>query len=186
MTRYLIFVIATLFSLSAHAVDMSIITETGYVGFSVPDDWLVIGMQTKPPVSVAAFQIVNAADKDTPDSTNLLITLFQPSSQQALQALEKVGRQYGPTPPAVEPFKNWTIYRQEANQGKTVYSIFDAKSNVADVIVSVRIAWPHLPNNDAAYDVQMESAFKAVVESIHGGIGTYPPKDGEVIRRQAQ
>lgn len=186
MLKYLTLFITTLFTLSVQAVDMSMITEKGYVAFTVPDEWQVIAMHTKPPISIAAFQIANPADKNTPDSTNLIISLYRPASPKAQAARNDVGRQLGDQPPTIESSKNWTIYRQEAGQGNTRYSIWDAKSEVADVVVSVRIAWPHLTNNAPGYDQQMEDIFKAVIESIHGDLGAYQPRDGEVLRRQVK
>ena len=84
----------------------------------------------------------------------------------------------------MESLPDWTIHRQKAKQGGTVYSILDAKRDrVADVSVSVRLAWPRLAANSASYDANMESTFRGFLTSIHGAIGPYTPAEGEVIRR---
>ncbi|HME70609.1 MAG TPA: hypothetical protein VKM54_12170 [Myxococcota bacterium] len=111
---------------------------------------------------------------------------FNPDSEKARDALKRVGEHYGQAEPKVESFKEWTIYRQEAKQGEVVYSLLDAKRNVADVAVGVRLAWPHLRNNPPGYDAEMEVTFRSVLDSIYGNIGPYQPKPGEVIRRPTQ
>lgn len=164
--------------------EMKIITTNGYVAFRVADHWPVLQMQTKMPVAAAVFQLPNSADEDTPDSTNLIIQLFEHGSEKERSAFATPVRQYGPVAPKAESFGGWEIYRQEAPQGDTDYSIWDAKkSGIADVSIAVRLAWPHLPNNPANYPNEMEKTFKAFLTSVWGGLGQYRPKEGEVMRR---
>lgn len=172
--------------MEAEAVEIKIMTNNGYIAFAVDGNWPVIAMQSKPPVSVVGFQIPNSADENTSDSTNLSISIYHSDSEQARQALELVGKQYGDSTPKVEKFDDWTIYRQEPKQGSTVYSLIDAKKKVAGVTVSVRLAWPHLNNNPVNYNTQMEAIFHSVLNSIYGDVGPYKPKDGETTRRPTQ
>lgn len=174
------------FCLPAKAADFTFITEKGYVTFSVGDNWRVLGMQPKPPISSAIFQIENAADNGTPDSTNLAITLYDPNSPKAKDASAKIGRQFGEKPATIETKGDWTIYRQEALQNDTVYSILDARREIADVVVGVRLAWPHLPNNSPSHGIDMEGTFDLVRQAIRGTIGTYTSKENDQIFRPNQ
>lgn len=183
MKAFVLFLVLGFVSSFANAVEIKIITEKGYVAFTVKDEWQVIAMQSKPPVAVAGFQILNSADENTSESSNLAISIFHVQYPQALEALKKVGQRYGSIDPKVENFKDWTVYRQQVNQGETIYSVLDAKKDVTDVAVGVRLAWPHLANNPPMYDREMELIFRTVLDSIYGGVGPYKPKDGEVIRR---
>jgi len=165
-------------------VEMKIITTKGYVAFTVADHWLVLQMQTKMPVAAAVFQLQNPADEGTPDSTNLMLLLFELGSEKEKTVYQAPVHRYGTALLETESFNDWKIYRQEAQKGKTTYSIWDAKkSGVADVSLSVRLAWPHLPNNSAGYAEEMERTFRAFLMSIWGGIGKYKTKPGEVTRR---
>jgi hypothetical protein len=166
------------------AVEMKIVTTTGFVAFTVGDNWSVQSMQSRMPIAAGVFQIPNSADNGTKDSTNLIVMLFQADSDKAREKFESPIKQYGAVAPESVPFDEWIIYRQVAKQGDTIYSILDAKRKaVADVSVSVRLAWPHLGPNSDAYGVEMESLFRAFLKSVRGGVGTYVPRDGEVIRR---
>lgn len=178
--------LACLFPVAAATADteQKILTPKGHVAFTTADDWTVLQMQSKLPVAVAVFQLPNAADEGTPDSTNLVLTLFEHGSEKEKTVFAAPVAQLGATPPAVESFGGWTIYRQDAKQGATPYSIWDAKKEgVADVSASVRFAWPHLANNPANYGERMETTFKAFLKSVRGGVGEYKPRDGEVVRR---
>jgi hypothetical protein len=166
------------------AVEMKIVTTTGFVAFTVEDNWFVQSMQSRMPIAAGVFQIPNSAHNGTKDSTNLIVMLFEANSDRAREKFESPIKQYGVIAPESESFDEWTIYRQDAKQGDTIYSILDAKRKaVADVSVSVRLAWPHLGPNSKGYNVEMQSLFRAFLKSIRGGIGPYVPRDGEVIRR---
>ena len=172
---------------SAHAaVEFTIVTVRGYVSFAVPDEWRVLTMQTKPPVSVAAFQVLNPVDAGTPHSTNVAISLFDVESERGKQAATIVGRRYGAQEPVVTSEGGWTVYSQQHNQGGMRYTVVDAKKQLADVVVAVRFAWPHLPNNPPQYDREMQKAFRGVLASVKGGLGKPAPREGEVTRRPAQ
>jgi hypothetical protein len=165
-------------------VEMKIFTGKGFVGFSVDDNWPVLSMQTELPVAAALFQLPNSADEGTPHSTNLVLMLYDTKSERGRTAFEGTVKQYGKTAPQAESVEGWTIYRQKAKQGDTLYTILDAtREDVADVSASVRLAWPHLVNNTATYEAEMESVFRAFLTSVHGSIGPYTPRPGEGIWR---
>ena len=185
MKRYAL-LFAGLLGAGAATADMelTIVTPKGHVAFTTADDWAVLQMQSKLPVAVAVFQLPNPADADTPDSTNLVLTLFEHGSEKEKTVFAAPVRQLGAAPPATEAFGGWTIYRQDATQGATQYSIWDAKKEgVADVSASVRLAWPHLANNPTDYGERMDATFKAFLSSVRGGTGPYQPRDGAVVRR---
>lgn len=178
-------IIILLFALSsiANAVELKIFTKNGYVGYTAIDHWLVIGTQSKPPIAVMAFQIPNEADEGTPDLTNLSISIYTPESEKAQNAVKKIGLSYGANQPEISQYKEWTVYKQNANQGNTTYTIIDAKKMVTDVIVGIRLAWPHLERNASNYNQEMVSTFNAFLDSVTGKLGTYESTPGEVIRR---
>ncbi len=183
MKKYIPILLVFLISPLASAVDLTVVTKKGYVTFSVPDPWAVQTMETKMPIAVMSFQIPNQADEGTPDSTNLVISLYEESDERAQKAISKIGKAFGKTPPVQSTYKEWGLYTQEANQGATTYTIIDATKKVSDVLVSVRIAWPHLSNNTKSYDAEMNKIFSEVLNSVSGGIGEYNTKKGEVVRR---
>jgi hypothetical protein len=163
-------------------VRFTIITTKGYVGFSVPKDWRVLSLQSKPPVATVAFLAPNSADEGTPDSTNVAISLIQPDTDQGKSALSRVGKSYEGAVEA-SSHSGWDCYSQGAHQKKTSYTLLDAKKSVADVVVSVRVAWPHLPKNPPGYDSEMRALFESLLDAIDGNLGVYTTKPGEVVRR---
>jgi hypothetical protein len=161
----------------------TIITTKGYVRFGAGRDWSVLSLRSKAPVATAVFQIKNKADDGTPDSTNLIISLLSPGTKPADKALEDFGKVYGEGKAQVSKNSDWTVYRQQAHQGPTLYTIIDAKKPVADVIVTVRLAWPKLAKGAASYDVSMQATFQQFLQSIVGNLSPYRPEKGEVMRR---
>lgn len=152
------------------ATELKIPTNKGFVAFTVEGEWPVLSLQMNLPLAAAAFRIPNPADAGTQDSTNIVIALYDPRSAEGRTAFKAPVKQYGPTPAKVEAMGPWTLYRQEALQGDTAYTILDAKrSGVLDVSVSVRMVWPHLAGNAPDYDRDMDAVFKGVLQSIHGG-----------------
>jgi hypothetical protein len=135
---------------AAGAVELTLVTEKGYVRFSVPDEWAVLKAQTKPPVSAMAFQVANPADDGTPHSTNVVVSLFDTSTEQGKAAAARVGKPYGPVQPQVRTRGDWTVYSQSASQHGATYHIVDAVRNAADVVVLVRFAWPCCPTTRRA------------------------------------
>ena len=140
-------------------------------------------MQSHPPITVTAFQIPDAADAQTEDSTNLAVSLFLPESDKAQQALSADKKKHGDVGAITEHYKEWTVYRWQANQGQTPYTILDAQASKADMICGVRLAWPHLAAHDSDYDRKLEDIFKSVLESVSGEIGVYQIHQDEIVRR---
>lgn len=163
-------------------VVFTIVTTKGYVRFAAGADWTVLTMQSRLPNTASVFQIPDPADQGTPDSTNIIISLHSPGDPKADQAIAKIGASYG-GPVQQEVYKDWTVFRQSADQRSTPYTILDAKATCGDVVCGVRLAWPHLANHSADYDGKMEMLFHDVLDSVTAGIGTYQPRDDEVVRR---
>ena len=69
--------------LLANQVDFSLITEKGWVQFTVGGDWKILTMDTKNPVRGAVFQIPNPADGGGRAPTNAVVMLFELDSAQA-------------------------------------------------------------------------------------------------------
>ncbi|WP_457424315.1 hypothetical protein [Roseateles sp. P5_E7] len=173
-------------SAPATAVELTVVTTKGYVRFEVPDEWTVLKAQTKPPVSALAFQIANPADEGTPHSTNVAVSLMDTKTEAGKKAASRIGVQYGSASPVVSQEGAWTLYSQGADQGGVRYQVVDAARDIADVVVSIRFAWPELPANGAGYNEAMRAALRGVQNSVSGGLGIPPPRPGEVIRRPAQ
>ncbi len=174
MIKYFIYLFLILFSSPAFSsVELSIVIPTGYVAFTVEDHWSVLNMQTKLPVTASVFQIPNNADKGTPASTNLIISIHDPKSPIAQKALKIVGQPYGSIRPKEEQFNDWVLYWQEPMQGNTVYSVVDARRDFKNVVVTVRLAWPHLKDNPTDYNMQMNNILRNVLRSVreHKGLG---------------
>src|ERR1700724_1120688 len=67
----------------AEQVDLSLVTDNGWVQFTVGANWKVLKMDTKNPVRVALFQLSNPGEKGTPDSTNASVVLYEIDSPEA-------------------------------------------------------------------------------------------------------
>jgi len=177
-----LFLAAWCFSASA-ATQLKIVTARGVVSFVADDEWPVLSMQTKLPIATVVFQLPNAADEGTPDSTNLALRLFD-DSPVARKAFDAPVGQLGDAPVITQDWEGWSVSRRTARQGDSVYTIIDAKNaRVADVAASIRLAWPHLPGNTASHDADMEARFREFLRSVQGEIGPYAPENGEVVRR---
>jgi len=164
--------------------ELTILTPGGYVGFTVGDDWIVVSMQSKLPIATATFQIPNPSDDGTPESTNLVLVLYDATSWPGRVAFDAAVTTFGPKAPTRRTSGPWTTYRQKASQNDVPYTVLDAKrSAVGDVSVSARLAWPHLKQNPPDYDARMEATFRSFLNSIEGKPGPYVPRPGEVVRR---
>jgi len=169
------------------SIEFKIITNNGFVAYTAGAAWSVIAAQSRLPVAAMAFQILNPADAGTPDSTNLAISLYDLGSEKGRDAFARSPKKWGETDPSAETIGPWLVFRQEMRQGSTDYTVLDAQqSDIADVAVNVRLAWPHLPKNAATYDADMEAVFRRFIASVYGGNGPYSPKEGEVVRRPAK
>jgi len=163
---------------------MKIVTNKGYVGFVVADDWMVQAMDTKGAIARIAFQLPNPSDAGTPESTNLVLVLYDLATKQGREGYHQPIKQYGSKAPDSQVIDGWTVYRQQGLQGTVDYTILDAKRNdVADRAAYVRLAWPHLSGNAPGYDEYMERTFRQFLGSVQGRRGLYKPDKGEVLRR---
>jgi hypothetical protein len=166
----------------SEGIRFTIVTPHGYVGFDARADWPVLAMQSFLPITVTAFQIPDPADVQTKDSTNLAVSLFQQDADSARQRLSTIKEQ-GESAGTPEHYKGWTIYRRDANQGATRYTVVDALAPTADVICGVRLAWPHLSTHTAGYDAKMEALLRATLDSVQGALGPYQLHRDEILRR---
>lgn len=164
-------------------VKMTIITADGFVSFTVPKDWQIGVMQSKPPVTQTVFQIRNAADEGTSHSTNLVVSLIEPESDKAAAAIARIGKKFGAGEVTEATHKTWQIWTQEADQDKILYSVIDARRDVAGHVAWARIAWPHLKNNAPGYDKKMVASFNALLDSFTGKSAPYQLQPAEIFRR---
>lgn len=80
-------------------------------------------------------------------------------------------------------FGEWEVFTDQGKQDNTEYAVRTAFRDVADVHLAVRLGWPHLPNNPANYDSDMEQIFHAVLKSLIGGLGAYQRRAGDAAQR---
>jgi hypothetical protein len=162
----------------ASAADLVDFTIVGRVQFSVPADWPVIASKAGSEKAVFAFQIPNAADEGTSDSSNLSIIATDLKSAQDRDAFQKETPDANQNAQEKSLVEGWECSAFSASQRstQTEYVIWDCRRLIADCGVSVRIAWPHLPKNPPDYDKQME----IVLSSFLTRVGPFKgmPKSG--------
>jgi len=179
-----VFVVGLLAPLMAAATtDMVDFTIVDRVQFSVPADWTVIANKSTAEKTVFAFQIPNAADKDTSDSSNLSIIATDLKTAQDRDAFQKQAPSAGQNVQEKNLIEGWECSTFSAIQRstKSEYVIWDCRRIVADCGVAVRLAWPHLPKNPPDYDNQMKTVLSNLLTSVGPFKGV--PKSG-VLRRQ--
>jgi len=162
-------------------VDLSLITDKGWVQFTVGGDWKVLKMDTKNPTKSAVFQIPNPADEGTADSTNAAVLLFALDSAQASALYAKVRQRYADG--TKSRLGVWELFKSEFKERNTSYSGRVAYRDIADAHVCITFAWPHLRMNPSDYDIKMEQAFLGMLKSVNGALGRYPKEKGGVLRR---
>jgi hypothetical protein len=170
-------------SVAEAAVELTVITPKGHITFVAEDEWEVIATQTQLPVAVVAFQIKDGVDEGTPHSTNLALGLHDPGSAKGREAIKGIGRKYGASPPKVSRVGDWQVFDQQAAQQGAIYTILDARRDLADVTVSVRLAWPTLKRHARDHDSVMRDLFRKFLGNVRGRLGPHEAKPGEVIRR---
>ena len=166
----------------ASATDLVDFTIVNRVQFSVPADWPVIANKSTSEKTVFAFQVPNAADQGTSDSSNLSIIatdLRTPQDRDAFQTQASSTDHNALEKKLVEGWGCSTFSRTQ-HSTQTQYVIWDCRRIVADCGISVRIAWPHLPKNPPDYDAQMEIVLSNFLTSVGPFKGV--PKSG-VLRR---
>jgi hypothetical protein len=177
------FVSFLLFAATATAQKLIDFTIVDRVQFSVPTVWPVIANKSTNEKTVFAFQIPNAADKDTSDSTNLSVIstdLKNASDRDAFQQQASGTIQNAQVKNLVDGWRCGTFSAvQHSTQTSNV--IWDCRRMIGDCGVSVRMAWPHLPKNPNDFDKQMETVLSSFLASVGPFKGL--PKSG-VLRRQ--
>lgn len=174
--------VTCLLSATAGATDMVDFTIVDRVQFSVPANWPVIASKSTSEKTVFAFQIPNAADNGTPDSSNLSIVAKDLSNAQDEETFQKQSSVTDHDAQEKGLAEGWGCSTFSATQRSTQYVIWDCRRVISDCGISVRIAWPQLPKNPPDYDKQMEVVFTNFLRSVGPFKGV--PKSG-ALRRQA-
>ncbi|SRR6266542_4996668 len=136
------------------------------IKFSVPGDWPVIASKSTPEKTVFGFQIPNAADQGTSDSSNLSLISSYLKDAQDREAFQKKASRTDQNAKEKRLVEGWRCSSFSAMQQSTEYAIWDCYRAVGDCGVSVRIAWPHLPKNPADYDNRMEAVLSDFLTSV--------------------
>jgi hypothetical protein len=186
MRRKTVVLFAMVAGLSAPAIaaatDVVDFTIVNRLQFSVPADWKVIANKSTNEKTVFAFQIPNAADEGTPDSSNLSMIATDLKTAQDRDTFQKQAASSDHNAQEKKLVEDWGCSTFSATQGSTQYAIWDCRRIIADCGVSVRIAWPHLPKNPPDYDNEMETVLSNFLKSVGPFKGV--PKSG-VLRRPA-
>ena len=161
-----VLLVILLASSTLFAADRMVFSIFGRVQFSVPADWLVISSKSDASKTVFAFQIPNAADEKTHDSSNLSIIASDLKSSEDEAAFEKKGSHLDPKSEKRDLVDDWSCGSFSAKQAETRYKIWDCHRIVDKCGVWVRMAWPLLPKNAPDYDKQMETALTDVLKSV--------------------
>jgi hypothetical protein len=148
------------------ASDQVVFTIVDRVQFSVPGDWPVVSSKSTPEKTVFAFQVPNAADEGSPDSSNLVIVSSYLKNADDRAAFEKKASNPGHDAQEKILVDGWRCSTFSAMQKSTEYVDWDCYRVVADCGVFVRIAWPHLPKNPPDYDKQMETVLSEFLTSV--------------------
>jgi len=148
------------------ASDTIVFTAVGRIQFSVPSDWVVIASKSDPTLTLFAFQIKNAADEGTPDSTNLVIISYYLKDHGAKAAFEEKLSDQKQKAQKKESVNNWSCGSFSAMQGSTRYQDWDCTWKGNECGVFVRVAWPELPKNPPDYDKTIEAALADVLKSV--------------------
>ena len=165
-------------------VGMKIVTPKGYVAFTVGDDWKVVQLQSKTPVATAVYQVPNPGDEKTSESTNVVLILYDLSTDRGRRRFNIPLPTYGEAKPAESRLDGWTVFRQTGIQNDVEYTIFDARrEKIGDMAATVRVAWPHLPDHAKGYDEKMEKTFRSFLASVQGHQGPWTPDKDEVLHR---
>jgi len=167
----------------AAGTDVVDFTVVDRLQFSVPGNWPVIASKSTSEKTVFAFQIPNAGDEGTPDSSNRSIIATDLKTTQDRDAFEKQATSTDHNAQEKKPVEGWGCSSFSAVQRSTEYVIWDCRRILADCGVSVRIAWPHLPNNPLDFDNQMETVLSNFLTSVGPFKGV--PKWG-VLRRSVE
>lgn len=173
-----VFMTCLLSATTAAATDVVDFTIVDRIQFSVPGDWPVIANKSTSEKTVFAFQIPNAADEGTSDSSNIVIVARDLKTAQDRDAFQRNASGTDHNAQEKDLVEGWECSTFSAVQHSTPtqYAIWDCRRIIAECGVSVRIAWPHLPGNPPNYDKQMEMVLSNLLESVGPFKGV--PKSG--------
>jgi hypothetical protein len=145
------------------------------VGFAVPLDWHISGLQSLPPVAVAAFQLPDKGDDNPSDSTHFSLSIYHIDDDDGRAATAVVGKQYGDDPPKRDHYKGWTSWSSEGAQNGVSYTLLDLAQtfDALKIEVAVRCAWPHLASHVATFDGYMVEACHGLADSVTARGGAY-------------
>jgi hypothetical protein len=107
------------------ASDRVVFSTVGSVQFSVPEDWAVIAAKSSANRTIFAFQIKNAADEGTDDSTNLAVNSYYLKDPGSKAEFEKKTVPQSPKAQKKKLADNWDCSSFAAEQGSTPYDIWD-------------------------------------------------------------
>jgi hypothetical protein len=179
---HFVFAACLLSAAMAAATDVVDFKIVDRVQFSVPADWPVIANKSTSEKTVFGFQVPNAADKNTSDSSNLSIIATDLRIAQERDTFQKQASGTDHNAQEKNLVEGWgcSTFSAIQHSTQTQYVIWDCRRIIADCGVSVRMAWPHLPKNPPDYDKQMET----VLSNFLTGVGPFKgvPKSG-VLRR---
>jgi hypothetical protein len=172
------FMTCLLSAATAAATDVVDFTIVDRVQFSVPGDWPVIASKSTSEKTVFAFQIPNAADEGTSDSSNLSIIATDLKTAQDRDAFQNQASGADHNAQEKNLVEGWGCSTFSAIQHSTQaqYIIWDCRRVIADCGISVRLASPHLPKNPSDYDKQMETVLSNFLTSVGPFKGV--PKSG--------
>src|SRR6266480_3963091 len=114
----LIALLAGITRLLANQVDFSLITDKGWVQFTVGGDWKVLSMKTKDIVRGAVFQIPNPPDATGP--ANAVVMLFELDSAQAAGRYASLRQKYANG--TKSRIGVWEVFKSEFQERNTPYS----------------------------------------------------------------
>ncbi len=166
-------------------IHFTLITPQGHVGFAT-GAWQLVNVHGGMPAAGFDFQIPDAADRQTEESTGISIDVYQPDTRTGRDAEAQFGKSLEPAGrPVKETYNGWTIYTQSIVAKGVPYSIIDAESRQADVDVIVKLNWPHLVGQPGTHSADMRALMLKTLDSVSAGMGTYTAQPGEVIRKTA-
>jgi hypothetical protein len=148
----------------------------GSVRYQIGDEWAVISEQANRPISTVMYQIPNPADADTAESTNIVLVLYDLTTAKGRSGYETPLPHYSAQEPTESTIEGWSVHKHTGVQNDVEYTILDARNdNVADLAATVRLAWPHLPDNDQGYDQRMIETFRGFLAGVQGEVAIPTP-----------
>ncbi len=166
-------------------IHFTLVTPSGHISFAT-GAWQLVNVHGGMPAAGFDFQVPDAADRQTEESTDISINVYQPDTRTGRDAFAQFGKSLEPAGrPVKEIYNGWTIYTQSIVAKGVPYSIMDAESRQADVDVIVKLNWPHLTGQPGTHNADMRALLLKTLDSMSGGLGTYTAQPGEVMRKTA-